>query len=62
MSVLVEPSESGAADGVVVVVEDNGNGPGDGERGLGSSMLDGVSSSWELSALEPGSQLRVSLS
>ena len=62
ITVSVEPSESGAADGVVVVVEDNGNGPGDGERGLGSSMLDGVSSSWELSALEPGSQLRVSLS
>ena len=61
ITVLVEPTESSAADGIVVVVEDNGSGPGDGERGLGSSMLDAVSERWELSALEPGSRLRAVL-
>ena len=61
MSVRVGSTGTDVADGVVVVVEDNGNGSGDGERGLGSSMLDGVSSRWELSALEPGSRLRAVL-
>lgn len=61
ITVRVELTETHVGEGVVVVVEDNGSGPGDGERGLGSSMLDAVSSSWELSALEPGSRLRVSL-
>ena len=51
----------GVEDGVVVVVDNNGTGLSNGHRGLGSSMLDSVSSSWELSALDPGSRLRVVL-
>ena len=59
--VRVELVGVGVEDGVVVVVDDNGTGPSNGQRGLGSSMLDSVSSSWELSALDPGARLRVVL-
>ena len=44
---------------IVVVIQDNGLGPQRGERGLGSAVLDGLSESWELSAVPSGSRLRV---
>lgn len=48
--------------GVVVEVEDNGVGPMGGPRGLGSSLLDSVSDSWELTPSMSGARLLVQLS
>jgi len=47
---------------VVVVVEDNGSGPGSGNAGLGSSLLDSVSQTWELKATGSGARLSVVMS
>jgi len=47
---------------VVVVVEDNGSGPGSGNAGLGSSLLDSVSEKWELEETGSGSRLSVVMS
>lgn len=47
---------------IIVIVNDNGCGPQRGERGLGSAVLDGLSDSWELSAVPSGSRLRVPIS
>jgi len=54
-----QPGSAFGADGVVVVIEDNGNGPGGGEPGLGSSLLDSVSQTWELEATGSGARLSV---
>lgn len=62
ITVRVEPADAPTRESIVVVVEDDGSGPGNGKPGLGSSMLDSVSRSWELSALQPGARLRVNLS
>lgn len=40
-----------AQDGILIEVRDNGCGPGEGSPGLGSALLDSVSSSWALRAL-----------
>jgi len=42
---------------VMVVVEDNGRGPGSGRPGLGSTLLDSFCESWKLTALSPGARL-----
>ena len=44
---------------VVVEVEDDGRGPTGGPPGLGSSLLDSVSRTWELHALPTGARLTV---
>lgn len=49
-------------DGVAVVIEDNGSGPGNGKPGLGSALLDSVSGTWELGATDSGARLHVVLS
>lgn len=53
---------TGTSADVLVEIDDNGAGPQDGSRGLGSSLLDSVSNSWELIALTPGARLRVQMS
>jgi len=57
-----QPDSAPGSEGVVVVVEDNGGGPGNGKPGLGSSLLDSVSGTWELSATDSGARLHVVLS
>ena len=54
-----QPGSAFGADGVAVVIEDNGSGPGGGEPGLGSSLLDSVSQTWELEATGSGARLSV---
>ena len=51
-------SPSGGHD-VVVVIEDNGSGPGSGKPGLGSSLMDSVSQTWELESTGSGARLSV---
>lgn len=58
--ITVRISDSGGRP--VIVVEDNGRGPGTGRPGLGSSMLDSVSQSWDLTPLAQGTRLSVKLS
>ena len=53
---------TGTSADVLVEIDDNGAGPQYGSRGLGSSLLDSVSNSWELIALTPGARLRVQMS
>lgn len=50
------------AEHVTVTVTDDGSGPKDGPRGLGSSLLDSVSEAWTLRRLPRGSELTVSVS
>lgn len=57
----IEISVAIEKDTIVVVIHDNGIGPQPGERGLGSAVLDGLSDSWDLSAVPSGSRLRVPL-
>lgn len=61
ISVRVAEGQEGSASGgdVVVVIEDNGSGPGSGNLGLGSSLLDSVSQTWELKATGSGARLSV---
>jgi signal transduction histidine kinase len=61
ISVRVTEGQVGSASGgdVVVVIEDNGSGPGSGKLGLGSSLLDSVSQTWELKATGSGARLSV---
>jgi len=61
ISVRVSEGQEGSASGgdVVVVIEDNGSGPGSGNAGLGSSLLDSVSQTWELTATGSGARLSV---
>ena len=57
---VAEGQEGSASGGdVVVVIEDNGSGPGSGNAGLGSSLLDSVSQTWELKATSSGARLSV---
>ena len=46
---------------VLVEIDDNGFGPQRGPRGLGSSLLDSVSSAWALTALPIGARLHVTV-
>ena len=64
ISVRVAEGQEGSAPGgdVVVVIEDNGSGPGNGKPGLGSSLLDSVSGTWELEATGSGARLSVVMS
>lgn len=48
-------------DGIVVTIHDNGRGPQGGAKGLGSSLLESVSSAWELRSFPSGTSLRVQL-
>jgi len=53
----VSPADAG----VIVVIDDDGSGPVDVTRGLGSSMLDAISENWSLNASQQGAMLRVEL-
>lgn len=46
---------------IAIVVDDDGDGPKHGKAGLGSSLLNSVSNSWELTALPRGARLFVQL-
>ena len=46
---------------LLIEIDDNGIGPQRGPRGLGSSLLDSVSGSWQLTARSPGARLLVRL-
>lgn len=48
----------GAASEVEIVIDDDGTGPGSGTAGLGSAMLDSVTTSWELTETTTGARLR----
>lgn len=49
---------AGSSEGILIEIADNGSGPGEGTPGLGSALLDSVSSTWVLrdrAALPPAS-------
>lgn len=56
---VIQVRITGRTTDVLIVINDNGIGPQRGPRGLGSSLLDSVSSSWELTTQSPGTRLLV---